>query len=304
MERQALQERIISALKRSPVDKYILQKQLQSATVAELSKAITNLLEQKLIHVSSYRKSERSGLDIPVFSAGPPAEQRRPDLQSLLPGVTSERLVEYDFVSRNLVSKQRNARILDVGANPELAKKLKEFSGGNWNVFGIDLSEVDGLSARMDARHLGFQDETFDQILCISTIEHVGLASNAQDKGTFGDIQTMKELFRVLCKKGSLILTVPYGNRTDKTSTRIARPTMDTRVYGRDSLVKLVEGFSIKRQEFYCYRGGRWQRCNQANADKIFQRSSREEQPANLPLSFHSAACACLLLTRKNGTLV
>ena len=302
MERQVLQERIISALKRSPADKYLLQKQLQSTTVAELSKAITTLLEQKLIHVSSYRKSKRSGLDVPVFSAGPPVEQRRPDLQSLLPGVTSERLVEYDFVSRNLVSKQCSARLLDVGANPEFAKKLKEFSGGTWNVFGIDLSEVDGLSARMDARHLGFQDETFDQILCISTIEHVGLTPNEQDD-EFGDIQTMKELLRVLCKKGSLILTVPYGNRTDKTRTRVARPTMDTRVYGRGSLRKLTEGFSIKRQEFYCYRGGRWQRCSQANADKIVQRSSREEQRANLPLSFHSAACACLLLTRNNGTL-
>ena len=302
MERQVLQERIISALKRSPADKYLLQKQLQSATVAELSKAVTNLLEQKLIHVSSYRKSKRSGLDVPVFSAGPPVEQRRPDLHSLLPGVTSERLVEYDFVSKNLVSKQRSARILDVGANPEFARKLKEFSGGNWNVFGIDLSEVDGLSARMDVRHLGFQDETFDQILCISTIEHVGLAPNEQDD-EFGDIQTMKELLRVLCKKGSLILTVPYGNRMDKTRTQIDRPTMDTRVYGRDSLVKLAEGFSIKRQEFYCYRSGRWQRCSQVNADKIVQSSSREEQRANLPLSFHSAACACLLLTHKNGTL-
>jgi hypothetical protein len=51
----------------------------------------------------------------------------------------------------------------------------------------------------MDARMTGFQNEVFDQVICISTIEHIGIGNNGDESG---DVKSIKEILRVL-KKGA-----------------------------------------------------------------------------------------------------
>lgn len=58
--------------------------------------------------------------------------------------------------------------------------------------------------------HLPFADETFDAITIISTIEHVP---------NDGDIQTVKELYRVLKPDGSLFITVPVSHIANEQHT-------------------------------------------------------------------------------------
>lgn len=242
--------------------------------MSEITKTIAELQQNKIIHVARYRKSERTGLDIPVYSLSA-NKHHRLDVHGLLAGVTSERLVEYDFMARNLVSPQRRATILDVGsAGSSLGQAIREF-GSRWQVFGIDL--VEGCDAMMDARSIGFRDEAFDQVVSISTMEHVGLACGVSDKN--GDVRAMQEIFRLLKKDGSAIITIPYG--------REKKP--DHRVYDRKMLARLVSRFSVAEKEFYRYDAGKWVKCNQADADTA---------NSQIPLHFHSA-CACLLLKKQ-----
>lgn len=243
--------------------------------MSEMTKILAGLQQKKIIHVASYRKNERTGLDIPVYSLSA-AKQNRLDVHGLLAGVTSERLVEYDFVARNLVSPQKSAAILDVGsARSELVQSMREF-GSRWQVFGLDLAQ--GCDAVMDARSTGFRNGAFDQVISISTMEHIGLACGIDDKN--GDAGAMKEIFRVLKKGGSAIITVPYGKG--------GRP--DHRVYDRRSLAKLASRFFVAKKEFYRYDAGKWKKCSQADADRA---------DSQVPLHFHNAACACLLLKKQ-----
>jgi SAM-dependent methyltransferase len=234
--------------------------------MSEITKTIAELQQHKVIHVAGYRKSKRTGLDIPIYSLSA-GRQDKLDLHSLLAGVTSERLVEYEFLARNLVSPDRDATVLDIGsAGSGLVKAIGDF-GKKWQVFGIDLEP--GCDARMDARSMGFADATFDQVISISTIEHID-----------GDIKAMQEISRVLKKGRSAIITVPYGKGE--------KP--EHRIYDSTALCKLAAGLSIAKKEFYRYDSdGKWIKCSQAIADRV---------DVPVPARLHSAVCACLLLKK------
>ena len=236
----------------------------------EVTKAIAELQQKKTIHVARYRKSERTGLDVPVYSLAA-GRTRRLDVHGLLAGVTSERLIEYDFVARNL-SRLRKANMLDIGAaGSGLSQAIRDFRS-EWQVTGVDLAA--GSDVVMDALSTGFRNKVFDQIISVSTIEHVAV----EDK--CGDIKAMNEIFRMLKKGGNAIITVPYGKRN----------SLEHRVYDQKSLTALVGQFKVVKKEFYRYDSGKWGKCSQAAAGRAdFQ----------VPLHFHSAACACLLLKKQ-----
>lgn len=264
----ALADRIVSILKKCPADQYSLYRQLGNSSMSEITKAIAELQVKKIIHVTKYRKNERTGLDVPIYSLSP-SRPGHLDVHGLLAGVTSERLVEYDFVARNLVSRSKRANILDIGAaGSGLVKIIREYEK-RWQVFGIDL--VTGTDAVMDARSTGFRDRVFDQVISISTIEHIGID---------GDAKTMQEIWRILKKGGTAIITMPYGREERH----------DHRVYDRGSLARLADLFKVAKKEFYKYDAGKWLKCSQGSADKVNQQ---------VPKYLHSAVCACLLLRKE-----
>jgi len=263
---------IISILRKSPSDQYSLYRSA-GVSMSELTKTMTDLQQKKIIHVAKYRKSERTGLDVPVYSLSA-ARRSTLDVHGLLAGVTSERLIEYDFVARSLIPPTEKASILDVGATgSRLAHAIREY-GKKWEVLGIDLAP--GADAVMDARSTGLRDKAFDQVISISTIEHIGFDIGDKD----GDAKAIQEIFRMLKKGGSAIITVPYGkgNRAEH------------RVYDSRSLLKLACFFKVVKREFYRYDSGKWMKCSQAAADRA---------DPQIPLHFHSAACACLLLRKQ-----
>lgn len=66
-----------------------------------------------------------------------------------------------------------------------------------------------------DLRNIDFKDGTFDRILCISTIEHVGMDNSRYGGGAeqYPDsaLAALREMMRVLKKGGGMFLTFPYG---------------------------------------------------------------------------------------------
>jgi SAM-dependent methyltransferase len=277
----ALEDVILLILTKAPTDQYGLFKQAGNASISEITKALATLEQRKAIHVFGYRRSMRSGLDIPIYAPGA-GDNNKFDVHPLLAGVTSERLVEYDFVARNLLPKRNQGRILEVGsAGSNLARSIREFGRGKFLVIGIDLAR-EGSDTRMDARSTGFRSETFDQVISISTIEHVGLCCGINDR--HGDSKVIQEIFRLLKKGGSAIISVPYG--------RTAIVKQEFRVYDRNSLNELAKPFSLAKKEFYRYSSGKWQRCSQDRAGRVVS--------SDIPPKFHSAACVCLLLKKKH----
>ena len=298
-----LEDKIVSLLAKSPADQYSLYRQIGDTSMSKLLKAICALQQRKIIRVAKYRKSYRTGLEVPIYSLSESSTAnnnnnnnsssdrgfKRLDIHNLLVGITSERLVEYEFVARNLVSSKKQAAILDIGSGSSLlAKAIGELGKGKWQVFRIDIAESN-CDARMDARMTGFRKEVFSQVICISTIEHIGIGiSSGDDDDEDGDIKTVKEILRILKKGGSAIISVPYG--------KIKK--LNYRVYDRHALSRLVavdnEEFSVAaKKEFYCYDAGKWKRCSQSTADRNIA------DDVHAPLHFHSMTCACILLRKR-----
>ena len=296
-----LEDKIVSLLAKSPADQYSLYRQIGDTSMSKLLKAICALQQRKIIRVAKYRKSYRTGLEIPIYSLSESCTAnnnnnssssnsgfKRLDIHNLLVGITSERLVEYEFVARNLVSSKKQADILDIGSGSSLlAKAIGELGKGKWQVFRIDIAESN-CDARMDARMTGFRKEVFSQVICISTIEHIGIGINSGDDDEDGDLKTVKEILRILKKGGRAIISVPYG--------KIKK--LNYRVYDRHALSRLVavdnEEFSVAaKKEFYCYDAGKWKRCSQSTADRNIA------DDVHAPLHFHSMTCACILLRKR-----
>jgi SAM-dependent methyltransferase len=295
-----LEDTIVSLLAKFPADQYSLYRQIGDTSMSKLLKAICALQQRKIIRVAKYRKSYRTGLEVPIYSLSESCTAnnnnnsssnsgfKRLDIHNLLVGITSERLVEYEFVARNLVSSKKQAAILDIGSGSSLlAKAIGELGKGKWQVFRIDIAESN-CDARMDARMTGFRKEVFSQVICISTIEHIGIGINSGDDDEDGDLKTVKEILRILKKGGSAIISVPYG--------KIKK--LNYRVYDRHALSRLVavdnEEFSVAaKKEFYCYDAGKWKRCSQSTADRNIA------DDVHAPLHFHSMTCACILLRKR-----
>lgn len=222
----ALEDKIISILEESPSDQYSLYRHLATAKMSEITKVLAKLQKSNIIHVTRHRKNSPTGLAIPIYSLSRRPRRNKLDFDGLLAGVTSERLIEYPFLARNLVSTCVEARILDVGSGKsDLTATISKFGKKKWQVIGIDIATVsekfDFLSLiRMDARLLGFRDEIFDQIICLSTIEHIGIPFhnyNIKESDELGDIRAISEIRRVLKKGGTVIATLPYNNEIKKT---------------------------------------------------------------------------------------
>jgi SAM-dependent methyltransferase len=307
-------DEIISVLKKSGfADRYLLYSQVENAKMADITKTIAYLEQKKIIRVDGHRKNSRTGLRIPIYSLASEhsslnATHRgidRLDLDELLAGVLSERVVEYGFLARNLLPCRSHMKILDVGTERSALTKALLKCGNNkkWEVFGIDIAkgiqrafkeeneEPRHLFMRMDARFMGFRDEVFDKIICISTVEHIGVQSShyiVGENDVLGDVKALSEIFRILKKGGRVVLTIPYIDRSTRGNHK------EHRIYNSYTLSKLISRFRVKRKEFYIYIEGKWKSCKLKNIVNKLQLIGNSEIPSYL----HSRVCLCLLLEK------
>ena len=79
--------------------------------------------------------------------------------------------------------------------------------------------------------------DEFDAVVCLSTIEHVGLAAYGQEERAEADIAAMRRLHELTKPHGLLVLTAPFGESFHVDDFQ--------RTYDREQLDKLLAGWNV-----------------------------------------------------------
>lgn len=292
-----IEQQILSLLQSATLDKYSIHRKISTESIFTISKAIKDLQQRGQIHVAKYRKDPRIGISVPLYSVRPRSEKDN-ELHSrdLVEGMAPGRDAEYEFVLINLISRDIKAKILDVGCSTSaFSSRISRFTRNRCEIVGIDIvNEIGRLGfplILMDAMNIGFKNKTFDQVMCLNTMEHIGLdpeGVNSKHKdpncGINGDALAMKEIWRVLKDKGTLILTLPYG--------RLIIKQQGYRVYHKESLSILTNMFFVVKKEFFDLKKGKWTKCNELEANNSIMLEYSNQK-------FHSNIIACLLLEKR-----
>jgi SAM-dependent methyltransferase len=148
------------------------------------------------------------------------ARQRRERIRWLqAPPATDERVVEIPWVLSRL---RKEGRVLEVGYAFAEPAYLGGLLRAGVELVGVDLAtrDVEKMETVVaDVRELPFADGSFDQILLVSTLEHVGADNTAYGLAAEDDpgsrVDALRELGRVVGARGRLLVTVPLGEPGD-----------------------------------------------------------------------------------------
>lgn len=132
----------------------------------------------------------------------------------------------------------------------------------DYETIAIDLTDVrwpyayEGLRfSRTDLFTLLDEDASYDVIVNVSAIEHVGLGGRygVTDRNVDGDLLAMKRFHSLLNAGGRMLLTLPAGLDEVVGSRH--------RVYGAERLPKLLDGWTVSEEEFWAKdTDNRWRR--------------------------------------------
>ncbi len=176
-----------------------------------------------------------------------------------------ERCVEWPWFFSRAAESARN--YLDAGAALNHAHVLHQPYWGGRRLTIVTLAPEAQCFWRLgvsyqyaDLRALPFRDGWFDEIACLSTLEHVGMdnsfyaSTEAAKLGMARDFEVaLVELRRVLKRGGRLLLSVPFGCYQNLRAFQ---------QFDAGLLDRAAEVFESARREdtFYRYGRGGWQR--------------------------------------------
>jgi len=154
-------------------------------------------------------------------------------------GNVNERIVELPYALSAVRALEPGASVLDFGA-AESTLSLSLASLG-YHVTALDLRKypfshplLESVVSPLEQWETGAHQ--FDAVLCVSTVEHVGLGWYGESRGPEdGDVRAMRRLLELTRPGGLLVLTVPYGEPgVDDVQRRYDRAGIDTLLDGWD----------------------------------------------------------------------
>lgn len=137
-----------------------------------------------------------------------------------------ERIIEYPWLFSRL--PQGPARLLDAGSVLNFAPLLRHPLIKDEDLTIMTLAPEENCFSRRgvsyvygDLRSIPFRDDYFDHVVCISTLEHIGLDNTLlytrdaamKEDAPESHLVALNEMRRVLRPRGSLFLTMPFGRR-------------------------------------------------------------------------------------------
>jgi len=160
-------------------------------------------------------------------------------------GGLSGRDFEYDFVYRQVVGE--HLQILDVGGCESLLPLLFAQRGHSVTVYDFreyherhpNLTSIQG-----DFLANALPAGSFDYVVMVSAIEHVGFGSYGAPTYEDGDLKAMAQIKRVLKPSGSIIVTFPFASKEHHV------PGYE-RWYDLARVQRLFEGMHVLAEEYH-----------------------------------------------------
>ena len=175
-----------------------------------------------------------------------------------------ERVVEIPWVEKRIKGKV----ILDVGCCESnfclyLAKKGYIVYGVDYNDYDIEYNKDEYKNfkfVKWDVTSMPpFENEFFDTVYAISTLEHVGLGFYGDTVNRFGDVIAMMNIKNLTKKGGRILVTLPYG----KSRLYKYKSVKDFyRVYDRYNINLLFDGLEILEMQGFKAYNGKWGKCD------------------------------------------
>lgn len=229
------------------------------------------------------------------------------DPEKLTPGFgwrLDERIVEYPWLIARL--PEGGGRLLDAGSTLNHPHVLSHAKLKSRKVFVSTLAP-EGWAAWQwgvsyvfeDIRDCCFKDGYFDEVACISTMEHVGLdntmlytsESSLQENNpdTFADF--LLELRRVLRPGGTLYLSMPYGQHVNHGWFQI----FDARMV--DRVISLFQPTQVK-ETIFAYKPEGWTIGTRESAADATYFDIHKTKDYDADYAAASRAVVCLELVR------
>ena len=225
-------------------------------------------------------------------------------------GGMDERIVEYPWLFHRVSQVHpRGGRVLDAGSILNHAEVIAPWTSADFGPLSIVTLEPEEHafpSALIryeygDLRALPYRDGLFDTVLCLSTLEHVGMDNSiygadveaASDPATEAD-RAMAELGRVLARAGTLLISVPYGTPAHHRWWRI---------YGREDVERTIgalPGMHATMRYFRAYEHG-WEEVDAAGAEDAGYNDRHPGGRRDAP-GWVAAAEAVALIEMSRGT--
>jgi len=176
--------------------------------------------------------------------------------------VVNERIVEMAFVHSQIQAE--SLKLLDFGCSWSWLS-LSLASLGH-TVFGVDLRDYDFQHENFTfykGNILDFDEQDFDCVVGLSTLEHVGLGAYGEDYNPQVLSDVTQKIYKILKKTGVLILTVLVGV-----------PSVDNfeRSFAPEEIIELITqaNFGLKKERYFYRRNGKeWLVCSQEAIRKV-----------------------------------
>jgi SAM-dependent methyltransferase len=174
-----------------------------------------------------------------------------------------ERVVEYPWLISRLSSTK--GKLFDAGSILNFDYVINHGSISNKDVT-IATLEPEGSCfwqnrisyVFCDLRHLPFRDNWFDEVISLSTIEHIGMNNsiyssdpNFVENEPWSFLEAVTELKRVVKVGGKVYISVPYGEYTNFGWYQ---------QFNAEMINKLIETFAPSKikETYFCYENSGW----------------------------------------------